>query len=106
MCVTVPSVPRRTRWKRVNGAVTVASVATDSSAIGTYCRRAYSDVYDSLACVRTSQEVSMKQRSICFALVGLAAFAVAACGSSSSSSYGQSAKAADAKRTVDVAITQ
>ncbi|MDQ2826183.1 MAG: cupredoxin domain-containing protein [Actinomycetota bacterium] len=47
----------------------------------------------------------MSQRPVRFALAGLAALAVGACGSSSSG-YGTSADAAQAKRTVEVTITQ
>lgn len=48
----------------------------------------------------------MKHRPIRLAFVGLAVLAAAACGSSSSSGYGKSADPAEAKRTVDVTITQ
>lgn len=47
----------------------------------------------------------MTQRPVRFALAGLAVLAVGACGSSSSG-YGTSADAAQAKRTVEVTITQ
>ena len=48
----------------------------------------------------------MKKRSIRFALVGLAALAVGACGSDDGGGYGESADAAQATRTIDVTITQ
>ncbi len=47
----------------------------------------------------------MKKRSIRFALVGLAALAVGACGSDDGGGYGETADAAQAKRTLDVTIT-
>ncbi len=47
----------------------------------------------------------MTQRPVGFALAGLAALAVGACGDSSAG-YGTSADAAQAKRTVEVTITQ
>ena len=48
----------------------------------------------------------MHHRPIRLAAVGLAVLAASACGSSSSSGYGKSADPAEAKRTVDVTITQ
>jgi uncharacterized cupredoxin-like copper-binding protein len=47
----------------------------------------------------------MSQRPVRFALAGLAALTVGACGDSSAG-YGTSADAAQAKRTVEVTITQ
>lgn len=47
----------------------------------------------------------MKQRAVRSALAGMAVLALVACGSDPSS-YGEPATSADAKRTVDVIITQ
>lgn len=48
----------------------------------------------------------MKERTVRFALVWLVALGLAACGDDASSGAGESAPAADAKRTVEVTITQ
>lgn len=48
----------------------------------------------------------MKQRRARFALLALVAIALSACGGGDSAGSGEAAKAADARRTVDVTISQ